>query len=339
VDSTGGPDQGEKPTEKLASWIEEAQNLQVHEALDQIGASWAQIMLILAGLVVVFLFAGGVLRPGGFKSVGIRDVKPWPAVMWLFVGMLVFLAYPVAGGAAADADWLFPGEGEPGEVQRQAVSMACGSVAAALVGFGVLFSMGKSAPDAGLRAGPMDLLIGIGGFLLAYPLIEVVGIGSAAVYQQMTGQAPATIAHETLSQIVEFRGNPWIWVLIGAVVVGVPIMEELVFRAGLQSALLRMTGSPWAAILATSAGFTALHWGAVPPDGWYAFATLFVLSVALGVAFERSKKIGVPIAMHMLFNGLTIAIALSGDPAAGGSDDDGPAREGTPSADVSASGR
>jgi len=304
----------EKQGDSLADWIDRAQNLEVREALDQIGESWVQIMLVLAGVVTVILVASGVLRPGGFRAAGVRDVSPWPVPMWFFAGLLVFLAYPIAGGAAAEADWLFRGA-EPTSFQREALSMAFGCLAATVVGIGVLFAMGKTAPDAGLKAGPMDLMVGLGGFLLAFPLIEVAGIGSAALFQQVTGQAPTPLAHETLRQIVSHRDDPWVWVLVGAVVVGVPIVEELVFRVGLQSAILRVTGSAWAGVIVTSLAFTALHWGTVPPDGWYAFGKLFVLSMALGIAFERTKKAGVPISMHMIFNGITVALALWGDPS------------------------
>ena len=36
----------------------------------------------------------------------------------------------------------------------------------------------------------------------------------------------------------------------------------------------------------------------------------FVLSIGLGIAFERTKRIGVPILMHVLFNAGNVAITL-----------------------------
>ena len=58
---------------------------------------------------------------------------------------------------------------------------------------------------------------------------------------------------------VRNKGETWSWVLIGAVVIGAPVVEEIVFRAFLQSGLLRSTKSPVWAILITSVVFAALH--------------------------------------------------------------------------------
>jgi membrane protease YdiL (CAAX protease family) len=37
-----------------------------------------------------------------------------------------------------------------------------------------------------------------------------------------------------------------------------------------------------------------------------------MLGLAMGIAFERTKRLGVPIIMHICFNGLNVALALSG---------------------------
>ena len=42
----------------------------------------------------------------------------------------------------------------------------------------------------------------------------------------------------------------------------------------------------------------------------HAIATLFVLGLAIGVAYERFKGLGVPIAMHAGFNAINIALVL-----------------------------
>ena len=51
--------------------------------------------------------------------------------------------------------------------------------------------------------------------------------------------------------------------------------------------------------------------GAVEGVPYYALAPLFMLSVTMGLAFERTKHIGVPIVMHAAFNALNIALVVA----------------------------
>jgi len=96
-----------------------------------------------------------------------------------------------------------------------------------------------------------------------------------------------------------------------AVVVFVPVLEELVFRVFLQSLLLRVTRRPWVAIVLTSVLFTLVHLGGgVPLESAHALAPLFVLSVAMGVAYERTRSVWAPVVMHAGFNGLNVLIAV-----------------------------
>ena len=53
--------------------------------------------------------------------------------------------------------------------------------------------------------------------------------------------------------------------------------------------------------------FAAAHTGTVPIYGQVA---LFALSVCIGFAFERTKRLGVAIGMHIAFNALNVALAL-----------------------------
>jgi len=107
-----------------------------------------------------------------------------------------------------------------------------------------------------------------------------------------------------------------------SVVVFVPIIEEILYRGYLQSALLRYTKSPWTAVLLTSLAFTAAHvnWTdyeqGVP---YYALAPLFMLSVTMGIAFERTRHIGVPMIMHAAFNAMSVAIVVTQTQPATGS--------------------
>jgi uncharacterized protein len=74
------------------------------------------------------------------------------------------------------------------------------------------------------------------------------------------------------------------------------IFEEAFFRGTVQNLFTRWWKRPVAAILASSLLFTLIH------ASYYLFLSRFVLSVALGWIFYRSKNIWVPIVAHFLNN-------------------------------------
>lgn len=299
--------------ESLARWVDDVQNLRVREAMGELGQHWTVVVVALSIVVLLFLAIAGVFRPSGVGSTA-RDVKPFPSLVWLFVGLLILLVGPMAADAAVGLPALYARstgrEIELDPVQVEALRIGSASLAGVIVGLVMVYLLNKSAKDAGLKIGGMDVLIGLGCFLLAIPLVQLATIGSLALARQTMGEPPAEIAHETLQLIVDHRGHPAAWVLIIAAAVGAPIVEELVFRMGLQSALLKLFGNAWPAIIATSLVFAGIHWTVLPSNGWHALGTLFVLSLALGIAFERTKRLGVPIAMHIAFNVLNVTLAM-----------------------------
>jgi|GEM_PF-1650794 len=83
-----------------------------------------------------------------------------------------------------------------------------------------------------------------------------------------------------------------------------PLLEEIVFRGGLQAALLR--GCSWrvmglsAANAAASVLFALAHWYAHPPA--WALATL-APSILFGMFYERhGQRLRAPITLHCLAN-------------------------------------
>lgn len=299
----------------LAQRFDEMQNLQIRDAWAQINENLAEITIGASVVLIVLLIATGVLRPGGFRRIGVRDVKPYPFPVWIFAGVIMYLFMPLGADAVTRLLWLV-GDPETEPLRHEAVTLCAGAGAAALVGVCFMYLMARGAKEAGLRVTAIDPFTGVLCFLIALPLVQAAGFGVAELYARINAEAPPRIAHDTLATIAEHASDHWVWLLIFGVVVLVPIAEELVFRLGLQSGLLRMTGSPWAAVLLTSVVFTLAHVAVIPAGSWHAYAQLFVLSVAIGISYERTKSLGVPIMMHMLFNGLTIALTIGfGDPS------------------------
>ncbi len=323
-----GIDQTDPKQHSISRWVQNIQNLEVRDALTQITDNWTLVIAGLAGLVLVVLAVSGVFRPSGVGTTP-RDVKPFPSFVWLFMGLLILLVGPMAGNALAglpDAYQRLTGNAIAlDSIDREAIQFGGAAVVGSVVGLALVYLMNKSAKDAGLKIGGMDLLIGFGCFLLAIPLIQLATMGGIAGMRQIMGENPPQIAHETLQLIVDNQGHRSIWVIIVAATLCAPIVEELVFRMGLQTALLRLFGNPWPAIVISSGVFAGIHFTVLPDNSWHAMVTLFALGMCLGVAFERTKRLGVPIAMHIAFNVLNVVLAMS-SPAGempGGSGDSG----------------
>ena len=105
-----------------------------------------------------------------------------------------------------------------------------------------------------------------------------------------------------------FDGAPPIAYILLIILAGflAPIVEELVFRAGLYRFLKGQTGKTTAMIL-SSAVFAVLHWNVL------VFPTLMLLGIALCLSYESSGNIKVPIAFHAIFNlNSILLIALQG---------------------------
>ena len=92
--------------------------------------------------------------------------------------------------------------------------------------------------------------------------------------------------------------------LVLALFVG-PVMEEIVFRGYLQSALMRRLPA-WVAILITSLLFMAGHG---PMVLWPMY---FVYSVAWGWIFMRTGSLKMPVAIHILSNLFYTVVAVMG---------------------------
>jgi len=97
-------------------------------------------------------------------------------------------------------------------------------------------------------------------------------------------------------------------VIVSACVVA-PLFEELIFRGCIQSAAGAMlekheVAGRWIAIAISSALFELVH-----GEPWM-MPPLFVLSMGLGYAYERTGNLWVPIVTHAVFNAVSIVVFL-----------------------------
>ena len=266
-------------------------------------------MAALAAVALGLLVAGPKnLRLTQLGSPPHREVGDLPAILWFASAGLAWLIFGIAD--AAVTGWLGIGTLEKtfAPLKSKAV-IAGGAAALGCVAAGVLAALlHKAAPGAGLKPRAKDIPVGLLAALLAIPITSVISV-LVSIASQLLGSPPEPIAHSTLETIASHQNNPWTWVLIAAVVILVPILEELIYRGMLQSGTRKLTGSSWAAAILASSLFTLVHLGAFTDNAQ--LIPLFALSVAMGIAYERTRSIGVPIVMHMAFNGWNVFQVLA----------------------------
>jgi membrane protease YdiL (CAAX protease family) len=258
------------------------------------------INLVAAPLILVLLWAGNVIRPGSLSSG--RSVNQHPDWVWFGSAVLIWMTIQIGAGMALQALGVAPsGSLAPRDLAITSGAGYLAAIAAAVV----LLRLLGSGPGLGFRL--KDLPLGLVCLVLTYPILDVISRLSVWVTTQYTGARPPTLSHESLTKIIQNPSDPWAWTMIALAVVAAPFVEEVIYRGLLQSAILRVTGRVWTSILITAAIFTAAHYTAVP---YHAMPTLFILGVALGLAFERTGSLGVPIVAHALFNAANVALAL-----------------------------
>lgn len=266
-------------------------------------------------LVVMLLFAGGLLQPGGYAKAGLRDVTTLPSVVWIFGALTVMLAMSSAPTLVGRVQWIQ--NQEYSEQQLLAINTVAKYLFGMIAGVGMLFVLKRSTMSekeckAGLGLSILDVPVGLGCFMLAYPLIELMNMLGVFIYTQTQDMVPEGMGHPTLQMLNDEPGNPWVWAIVGCAVIGAPFVEEIIFRVFLQSALLKWLKSPWMAIIITAIVFAGIH--RVGAEGeqvpWHALLPIFAVGLTCGVAYERTRRVGVPITMHICFNALNVLLAL-----------------------------
>ena len=96
-----------------------------------------------------------------------------------------------------------------------------------------------------------------------------------------------------------------------AVAIVPAIVEELYFRGALQKTLKDWTGKPIVAIIVTALFFSAIHFS------YYGFLSRMALGILLGLIYEFTKTIWLPILLHFINNGIAIVTlyAVRNNPA------------------------
>ncbi len=263
------------------------------------------VMAVGAAAALGALWHRGVLRRDAFAAAP-RSAEGLRATAWLGLAAGLFLVSSIGAAGLAGL-----GGPAPDRIRQAALGQAGSLLGCALFLAAAWGACGPALRLAGFRARPRDGLIGLGCLLVALPILWTVNVASTAmalVFARLSGGSPPeALAHGTLRMLSEHAGDRWWWALVAGIVIGAPIVEETLHRGLIQTALVRATASKWTAILITSALFAFVHIGTAD---WHALPGLFALSMAMGVVFERTGRLGAPIVMHAAFNALNLALAM-----------------------------
>lgn len=156
---------------------------------------------------------------------------------------------------------------------------------------------GSLTADLGLRFAGVDLLGLPLGIVCQLLLVR-------AVYLPLEAVWPETFAddrvEESAQRLYEAADGWWLVGLVLMVVLGAPVVEEIVYRGLLQGALVRRV-RPAVAVVAVAALFALVHFRPVQYPG------LFVFGLVLGLCALRTGRLGMAIAAHAGFNAAGLA--------------------------------
>ncbi len=266
--------------------------------------------MLVAGIAAFIIVRGRLYRPVPAR---LTPAEPQPIIppVILLVGALVLFLAELLGSLTATH--LLELDLERGTLGDHALAML-GHYGGFIAGILVLSVMIPGITRAvGLRFEPRDAASGVVGAALIIPVVLVIGglgaIAASLIASWSGAPPPEPTAHEGLLRFVMSDDPATKWLFAALVVIGAPVAEETIYRGMIQTAFLRASRSPSAAILLASAIFTMMH---VPIVEWFALPAIFALSIGLGVVAERTKRLAAPIIIHALFNLLNLGLALYG---------------------------
>ncbi len=298
--------------------------------------------LMLAALwCAAWLWRRDVFRPGSLERLAgagrLRNPAPINPGLWLCAGVATFLAAIIGAGIAGSVLRAGAAPGGAPDPAAAALMDVATYLLAGTVGVlcaGLLARGGKALgaePDRlGLECRGGDFLRGTGGLLVVLPICVTAGVAASLAAKLLHEDTPR-LGHAGLREMVANRHAWHAWLKGAMAVIGAPVMEELVYRVFVQSAIISglarlraaRAGVPahlaaanpsdvfWGIALST-VGFVLPHAAALNgPASWNALPSLTVLGIGLGVVYERTRSPLAAITMHAGFNAVNLAVAMA----------------------------
>lgn len=145
-----------------------------------------------------------------------------------------------------------------------------------------------------------DMGLGVLAFSVMLPMVY----GANALLMAVFG---APTAHPAIKNLMTDPSTETIVSAVVLAVISAPLFEELAFRVLLQGGLQRLARrGEWWPIVVSSLAFGASH-----TNQGYAMVSITVLALGLGYVYRQTHSYPAVVAMHMAFNGLSLAMALA----------------------------
>lgn len=263
-------------------------------------------VLILGGLIALAALALRWRRTPPAINVAVSRFLdlPWRGrdLLWLFA----VLTASFAATFFLRHKWM--SWGEASGLSEASVALLAQSIAFHIVGFLTVLALliarrwtWREAFGVELIRLPSDFIKGAIALLAVLPVLLVITLMFHILLQLLGIQVPL----QDVAFAIADEPQRWMraYFAVLAIIIA-PIFEEVFFRGLLLPILARRFGA-WAALLFTALLFASIH-GHLP-----SFVTLFGLALALGGAYILTGSLTVAIAMHGLFNAITVVILMS----------------------------
>jgi membrane protease YdiL (CAAX protease family) len=162
----------------------------------------------------------------------------------------------------------------------------------------------KDRNFAAASSTPFDMGVGALTWLVAFPVVNLVGDITDSVLRALTG-------YEVYEQVAvrylksAFNTLPTLLIALITILIIAPLIEELLFRGFLQTWIKKHLGAR-AAIPIASFCFAAFHYSESQGYGNIPLVlSLFTLACFLGLVYERQRSLFASISLHMTFNAVS----------------------------------
>ncbi len=228
--------------------------------------------------------------------------KWWSSLLAAAAILIVALLLSIAAAFLFSMDKMSESELANGDLPNDALAwaMLCGE----LLMIAAIFATAKwksSGWPSNFYLVPVNLR---GGWIIAFALLAAIVFGVDAILVHLYPE----VAKADIQWFEALLSDPNARLaMLGTVVIGAPVSEELLFRGFMLPSLAKTPLGFWGA-----ATVTTLLWTAIHIYSWQGSLTVMVAGFALSYLLWRTGSILPSIAFHVLINGTYSGIALYG---------------------------
>ncbi|MBE0536930.1 MAG: CPBP family intramembrane metalloprotease [Phycisphaerae bacterium] len=224
----------------------------------------------------------------------------------LYLPFLLLLAWVLGTGAML---WIMLKLFDPAGIRQELLTYVAAALVEALLAIFIiaiaafLFQRGLKGFGLDVRTLSRDLRASVANLVAVLPLVWFGVWAVDVIGKWIVGPTFEIRTSEGLDVLTRSAHVSMRLLMLAFVVIIVPVFEEVLFRGMLQSTIRGYVRSPWVAVVITSILFAAMH-------PWHHWPAIFMLSLGMGYAYERSGSLFRPIFIHIIFNTSNVVAAL-----------------------------